>query len=403
MNPHDGSAAGPRRALVRDREDVVIDRLHHLAESLGGEPDPAFRQATRARLVAMAAVRSPAPEPVSGFRRLLAARVSGASPTRLRTRLTAGLAGAALTVTALATLVAVADDAGPGDVLYGLKRGTEQTQLALAGDSRGQTLLDFAGTRLDELQVLVDEEPTALPAAVPAGPGTQTVLAAGADPALVLETLRDMDDQTRDGAVWLTDRAVETQDGEPLEQLSEWAAEQYTGLAAVAPLVPDAAAEAAGQSLALLTDITTRAEGLRSAVGCPAGPAVTGNDELGPVPGLCVPPPPAATAPDPGAPTGSTPGPVPSAGPDPQAPAPTDPPAAGTTPGEPGSGGLPTTVIPPLPPVPSPGGGLVPSISPLPLPLPLPLPTTEGGVLLDRPVDLPLPVCLPPVATLGNC
>jgi hypothetical protein len=53
--------------------------------------------------------------------------------------------------------------------------------------------------------------------------------------------------------------------------------------------------------------------------------------------------------------------------------------------------------------VPSPGGGLVPSISPLPLPLPLPLPTTEGGVLLDRPVDLPLPVCLPPVATLGNC
>ena len=53
-----------------------------------------------------------------------------------RARLTAGLAGAALTVTALASLVALSTDARPGDVLYGVKRGTEQTQLALAGDDR---------------------------------------------------------------------------------------------------------------------------------------------------------------------------------------------------------------------------------------------------------------------------
>jgi hypothetical protein len=397
VNPHDGSAAGPRRALVRDREDVVIDRLHRLADSLDGEPDTAFRSATRARLVAMAAVRSPAPEPVSGIERLFAARIPGTSPVRWRTRLTAGLAGAALTVTALATLVAVADDAGPGDVLYGLKRGTEQTQLALAGDSRGQTLLDFAGTRLDELEVLVDEDPTALPAAVPAGPGTPSVLAAAADPVLVLETLRAMDDQTTEGAVWLTDRAVGTGDTEPLDRLSEWAAEQYTGLTAVAPLVPAAAAGAAGESLTLLTDITTRVEGLRSAVTCPAGPAVTGNDELGPVPGLCLPPPAATTA-DPGTPTGGTPGPVPS--PAPRAPAPTlptDPPGVGTTPGELGSGGLPPTAVPSLTPAPSQGGGILPPMSPPPLP------TTRGGVRPDVPLDTPLQVCLPPLATLGDC
>jgi hypothetical protein len=388
VNPHDGSAAGSRHARVRDGEDVVIDGLHRLADSLGGEPDPAFHQATRARLVAMAAVRSPAPEPVSGYQRLLSARVSEASTSRWRIRLTAGLAGAALTVTALATLVAVAEDAGPGDVLYGLKRGTEETQLALAGDSRGQRLLSFAGTRLDELEGLVDEGPTALPAA---GPRTQTVLAAGADPALVLETLRAMDDQTTEGTVWLTVRAVEIEDTEPLVQLSEWAAEQYAGVAAMAPLLPDSAAEAAAESLALLTDIATRVEGLRSALGCPAGPAVNGADELGPVPGLCVPPP-TATAPVPGAPTDTSPGPA--RGPQTS---PTAPPATGTTPGGRGPGGLPTTAAPTVPPAPSQGGGLLPSLSPLPLP-----PTTEGTAH-DEPIDVPLPVCLPPLATFGTC
>ena len=107
---------------VRDREDAVIARLHALAPHLDGEPDPAFQAATRARLVAMAAVRTPAVPPVSPVRRLLAEGV--AAPGRWRTRLTAGLAGAALSVTAVAALVAVAADARPGDVLYDLKRGT---------------------------------------------------------------------------------------------------------------------------------------------------------------------------------------------------------------------------------------------------------------------------------------
>ena len=134
---------------VRDREDAVVARLHSLAPHLDGEPDPAFRAATRARLVAMAAVRTPAPPPVSPLRRLLSEGIPSAG--RWRSRLTAGLAGAALTVTALATVVAVSTDARPGDVLYDLKRGTEETKLALAGDARGETLLDLASTRLEEV------------------------------------------------------------------------------------------------------------------------------------------------------------------------------------------------------------------------------------------------------------
>ncbi|SDL67300.1 hypothetical protein SAMN05660642_00652 [Geodermatophilus siccatus] len=42
-----------------------------------------------------------------------------------------------MTVTALGTVVALSTDAGPGDVLYGVKRGTERTQLVLAGDDGG--------------------------------------------------------------------------------------------------------------------------------------------------------------------------------------------------------------------------------------------------------------------------
>jgi hypothetical protein len=136
---------------AHDREDALVADLRRLGPALDVEPDPAFRAAARSRLVAMAAVRTPAPAPASGPRRLLAARAPDLPPARWRARLTAGLAGAALTVTALAALVAVADSADPGDVLYDLKRGTEQTQLALAGDSRGRALLGFASTRLEEL------------------------------------------------------------------------------------------------------------------------------------------------------------------------------------------------------------------------------------------------------------
>ena len=73
---------------VRDRsgparDDMIVTALHELAPHLDGEPDPAFRAATRARLVAMAAVRTPEPEPVTGFKRLLVARAEDAAPRPL--------------------------------------------------------------------------------------------------------------------------------------------------------------------------------------------------------------------------------------------------------------------------------------------------------------------------------
>jgi Domain of unknown function (DUF5667) len=378
------------------RDDLVVAALQELAPHLDGEPDPAFRAATRARLVAMAAVRTPAPAPVSGLRRLLAARAPDAPPTRRRARLTAGLAGAALTVTALAALVAVADGARPGDVLYDLKRGTEETQLALAGDSRGRTLLDFAGTRLDELEVLVGDGGTALPAAA-------SLSAAGGDPALVLETLRTMDEQTAEGTAWLTHRAVETSDSGQLEYLAGWATGQADGLAALQDEIPAPAADAAERSLGLLTEIGARTDVLQAVLDCPAGPAVGGTDDLGPVPAGCATPDPAAPATGGGSPGSgpSTPGGSGTAATTTPA-LPADPSPTGAAPG--GSGPrLPTPGLP----SPSPGG-LLPSLPSGPsLPGSGKGPGTAGstgsGATSTSPALPSLTVCLPPLATVGNC
>ncbi|HEV7186690.1 MAG TPA: DUF5667 domain-containing protein [Blastococcus sp.] len=373
---------------VRDREELVVARLQALAPHLDGEPDPAFRAATRARLVAMAAVRSPEPEPVSGLKRLLAARRDTVARPRWRHRLTAGLAGAALTVTAAASLVALAGNAHPGDVLYGLKRGTEQTQLALAGDARGTTLLGFASTRLDELRQMVDR-----PGAAPA--------TAGADPQLVVSTLRTMDDQTTQGTAWLTERAVSTSDAKPLDALSVWVVAQSDGLAAMAPELPAAADAAVRHSQTLLSAVATRGAALQVALDCTTGSAVGAPDALGPTPGTCAP----AGAQTPGAPTaGGAPGAGTTIGPAPSTPA---APTPGVGPGGqvPGTGGgtLPAPVpntpsIPGLPnlPVPTNAGGLPTSLN---VP-PLPLPGSSSGPLINLPPTGSLGVCLP---TVVNC
>jgi hypothetical protein len=418
-------------SAVGDREAAVVARLHDAAPALDGEPDAAFQTATRARLVAMAAVRSPAAEPVSPVRRLLAGRSPDAVPARWRTRLTAGLAGAALTVTALATLVALSTGARPGDVLYGLKRGTEQTQLALAGDSRrGQTLLDLASTRLDELEYLVSGDATALPAAgaLPGDGdslgGSPVVLAAGSGAELVIRTLDTMDAQTTDGAAWLAQRSVTTDDAGPLDVLSDWVTGQSAGLSALTGEVPVAARSAFDDAVALLTEIGARTDGLRTALDCPAGPATAGSDDLGPVPAPCAPGSSAGLTGSPGSTTGNggSSGATPSAGPTASVP--------GRTSGGPGSassaphgsqggtggntGGAPGGAVPSgVPSSPVPGGGLPTPSVPLPSidlpttvvptrPLP-PLPLPGSSPTSGRPsAGLDVDVCLGPT-TLGSC
>ena len=376
-------------------DELVVARLHALASHLDGAPDPAWQATTRARLVAMAAVRSQEPAPVSPLRRLLTdGLLPAAVPGRWRTRLAAGLAGAALSIAALASLMAAAGQARPGDVLYGLKRGTEQTQLALAGDARGEVLLDLAGTRLGEVRALVDAGTTAMPAAGAAGSGG-TVLAAGNDAALVAETLATMDAQTADGAAELTGRAVDGADAGPLALLADWVVGQSDGLTGLQGDVPGAAVDDVLDSLALLADLSARVSGLESSLDCASGPMVLGADELGPVPAPCPSDGSAAQAAGPAG-DGSSPGSdvpdrgsVPAPGPSTSSSAPSAGDSAPSAPDGSGNGEVPAPAVPPLP------SDVVPTPPSVLLPVPTPLPPLPGSLAPPPSASAPLPGATP--------
>ncbi len=391
MTTHESDAAHPRRA-VRGADDhpEIVALLQELAHDLEVEPDPAFRQATRQRLVAMAAVRTPEPAPPSRLHRLLAARAVDAPAGSWRGRATAGLAAAALTVTSLAAVVALSTGSQPGDLLYGVKRGTEQTQLALAGDSRGQVLLDLARTRLAELRDLAGSD----------------------DAARVSATLATMDEQTTEGAAWLTTRALATTGADPLDRLSGWAAEQSAQLTAARGGLPAPADADVDNSLGLLADITARVADLRTVIGCPTGPAPGGADQLGPLPAGCLPGPgvlpqaPGGGSGEPPAPL--PPGPVPEPGvtPAPGTPA-AQPPAPAGPPGQPQqpSPAAPSQAPrPPATPAPSPPGGLLDPLSPV-LPPAGPPSSPSATPTPALTVPLPLDLCLhvPLLLQAGRC
>ncbi|WP_138761131.1 hypothetical protein, partial [Modestobacter altitudinis] len=290
----DGATGAPRRGVRSPRsEEALVERLQALSAAHAATPDEEFRAATRARLVAMAAVRTPAAAgatrrpPARGrtLRRLLAGSADAPAP-RWRTRVTAGLTGAALTLATLGGLLALAQGARPGDLLYDLKRGSEQTQLALAGNDRGLTLLGLATTRLDELGQLVGVQPHAAPAAgtAPSGGG---MLAAGPDVRLVVDTLQTMDAQTAEGTAALTAAALARSDTGALTVLTGWADEQQAGIDRLSRAVPTGAEGALAASRDLAARVAVRGGGLGRALDCPGGPSTAGTDELGPRPAPC--------------------------------------------------------------------------------------------------------------------
>jgi hypothetical protein len=407
----DGATGAHRRVDPVRPEEALVGRLQALSAELAATPDEEFRAATRTRLVAMAAVRTPA---AAGATRRPPRRTA-----RWRTRVTAGLTGAALTLAALGGLLALAQDARPGDLLYGLKRGGEQTRLALAGDDRGLTLLGLATTRLDELGQLVGVQPHAAPAAGSA-PGGGGVLAAGPDVPLVVDTLRTMDGQTTRGTAALTAAAVADSDTDALTVLTGWADEQQAGIDRLSRAVPTGAEAALSASRDLAARVAVRGSDLERALGCAGGPSTAGTDELGPRPAPC-PAAPGAPAPPPAPSTAapSTAAPSTAAGTS----------AVGTSAGGTSAGGTSAggstaagtsaagSTAAPGTAAPAPRTGAAPTTAaPAPtsrpgLPLPsLPLPslpgapgpsTPPGPVVSVPPVAPGVSICLPPLITVG--
>ncbi|WP_300008336.1 DUF5667 domain-containing protein [Pseudonocardia sp.] len=202
----------------------------------------------------------------------------------LRRRVAVVGASALAALVALATLGSVASrDALPGDMLYAMKRISENTALALTFDdtARAQRHLELATTRINEVEQLVGRDS-----------------GDAADAERVETAMRDFDSSTGEGSRMLL--AAEDASGPAaLADLRTWASEQVARLAVLRSSLPEPAVAEADTSIALLDRLLGRTEALEARSECSE---VTSNvtDDLGPLPseGTCSPRPAVADDPD---------------------------------------------------------------------------------------------------------
>ncbi|WP_341717773.1 DUF5667 domain-containing protein [Micromonospora sp. FIMYZ51] len=263
-------ANGGRRHHVRSRSDEQLTPLVSLSRQVAAEApaapvDPEFRTGLRAMLLATAArdgigTSAQPTEKASAGRSPLLPAVT-ARRARARGAILVGIAAGAIAVSGIS---AASENAMPGDALYGMKRGTERAQLALASSeiNRGQLLLDFAGTRLSEASAL------------------------RGDRAGYSGVLDDMDSDTRQGVRLLTEAAAQRSDAAPLDAVDAFVSRQRRALDAVADGASRADRERTARSLRLLELVAERADALRAAIAC-GQLTSTASDHLGPTPGTC--------------------------------------------------------------------------------------------------------------------
>jgi hypothetical protein len=140
---------------------------------------------------------------------------------------------------------AAAQQAMPGDPLYGMKRGIENvsTNVSVGDDSRGRRELEHAKTRLSEIQALV---------------------ANGGDVATINSTLTDFTDQARKGITRLV--ASYQQDGDPasITEVTAFITSARQAIGELAPKLPPESLKPAVEALSWLEYLAQQ-----SAVACP--------------------------------------------------------------------------------------------------------------------------------------
>lgn len=283
----------------------------HRASMLGGSlrryEDPARSRDPRIReIVAALATIEPAPAPRAHFRAELRAQLVAVTPRIVAESATENLpaqpAGApktakpspgrsilagllhsrplgavACTVVVIALLlgsaVAISRNALPGSTLYGVKRASENAQLALAPSSsaRARLNLSFAETRLEEVQALL-----------PKGSGPATINAHLAS--LVDSTLSSADSDIMKAAQTLGEQAVQNNSATPLQSITSWAPGELTRLNKIITRLPAGSVRDRAQaSYTLVSDAMARANALSAEAGCSCLKSTT-SDQLGPVP-----------------------------------------------------------------------------------------------------------------------
>ena len=259
-------------------DDPAVGPFVALAEALTAVPAldgprPEFRAALRQRLVAVATVQGAGVPAVSP-----ATRLREAGETWKVQRRMAVLAGSAAAATAIAGVGLGASRSLPGDPFYGVKRATEDVQLAttFGQEAKGRRHLEFARTRLAEVKALTGQS-SALSDVMPGKPSALAALVDEASSDTIVATLQDMDDETRAGANDLIAVYRDSGSRGPLETLDAFTRTQYTDLRQVLPALPTAARAHAISSLALLTAVSKQTVTLAGSQSTPEtpGPAST--------------------------------------------------------------------------------------------------------------------------------
>ena len=223
-------------------------------------PAPEFRDALRQRLMAVATVQGIG-QPESAMARVRAAGITWNFQRRVSI-----VAGAAAAATAIAGVGVGASRSLPGDAFYGVKRATENVQLALTTgtEAKGKRHLEFARTRLHEVQSLVGQN-SALTDFIPGRVGALGHLSSAAKTSTIVATLNDMDAETRAGKNDLIQAYKDSGSAEPLRALDTFTHDQFSDLQDVVPALPAEAQPRAARSLSLLAAVS--AETRQAALG----------------------------------------------------------------------------------------------------------------------------------------
>jgi hypothetical protein len=255
---------------------AVTAALRHVA--VVPTPRPEFRAQLRQRLVAVAAVQVPETEASPVIKMREATRT-----WRVQRRMMAAAAGAAV-VTAVAGVGVGASRSLPGQPFYGVKKAAEGAQLAttFGTEARGKRHLEFARTRLAEVEALAAGRSTAM--------GAQRVLATrfvadSGSSSLILSTLRSMDAETRDGANDLFATFGATGSAEPLRALAKFTTNQYDELHTLLPELPASVQDRAETSLALLQLVHSDTASLAGSATSPNQSQPTPGSSNTPAPG----------------------------------------------------------------------------------------------------------------------
>ncbi|MCW2496122.1 MAG: hypothetical protein JWQ77_2046 [Jatrophihabitans sp.] len=304
---------------LRRYEDPAHSRDPRIREVVAAlatlDPAPAprahFRAELRAQLVAVA------PRLVQEGTEELAPRRAEAAPPKqpVKKGLISGLhlgrplAAVACTVVILAMLlggvVVLSRGSLPGDALYGVKRASENAQLAATSgaEAKAKLNLKLASTRFSEVAKLLPESPAA---AKRVSSHTRS---------LVDSTLGSADSDLLSASQTLGAQAIRNNSAAPLDVLTKWAPGALSHLTSIINRLPagDLRDRVTG-SYTLLTSAFTRAKMLAAEAGCSCLHA-TSSDQLGPLPcPVCVSPA------HPGVPGGSGPSKTPAVSTKPTAP-----------------------------------------------------------------------------------